>query len=301
MSICVVQTRPGIGDMCVFLPYIHLIAKEKKEKVTIIAKARSRAKDFLEHDPYVLKVIYIDEKNKKKNKIDILKILLKERFKEIYILQFDVKFYFLSKLARIKKIYKYGFRKKNVSITEFINKKTSEWLNNQQIKPACKIYLGANIKRNKKIVIGIGGSGANKKWPLKNFIDLALCLKKIYQNYTIIIAGGEEEKKDANKISKIIGENTISLCEMNIKQSLEKINGSSFYIGNDTGFMHLCGSIGMKSFGLFGDTPINYAAYNNLILPIMPEGKTMISHEDQSMHLITVDHVLSTIKKNLAT
>ena len=34
MSICVVQTRPGIGDMCVFLPYIHLIAKEKKEKVT---------------------------------------------------------------------------------------------------------------------------------------------------------------------------------------------------------------------------------------------------------------------------
>ena len=57
MSICVVQTRPGIGDMCVFLPYIHLIAKEKKEKVTIIAKARSRAKDFLEHDPYVLKVI----------------------------------------------------------------------------------------------------------------------------------------------------------------------------------------------------------------------------------------------------
>ena len=64
MSICVVQTRPGIGDMCVFLPYIHLIAKEKKEKVTIIAKARSRSKDFLEHDPYVLKVIYIDEKNK---------------------------------------------------------------------------------------------------------------------------------------------------------------------------------------------------------------------------------------------
>ena len=88
---------------------------------------------------------------------------------------------------------------------------------------------------------------------------------------------------------------------MNIKQSLEKINGSSFYIGNDTGFMHLCGSIGMKSFGLFGDTPINYADYNNLILPIMHEGKTMISHEDQSMHLITVDHVISTIKKNLAT
>ena len=66
MSICIVQTRPGIGDMCVFLPYIHLIAKNSKEKVTIITKERSRAKDFLQYDPNILKIIYIDENNKKK-------------------------------------------------------------------------------------------------------------------------------------------------------------------------------------------------------------------------------------------
>ena len=61
---------------------------------------------------------------------------------------------------------------------------------------------------------------------------------------------------------------------MSIKESLDEISGASFYVGNDTGFMHLCGSIGIKSFGLFGDTPINYVSYNKLILPIMPRGKT---------------------------
>ena len=86
---------------------------------------------------------------------------------------------------------------------------------------------------------------------------------------------------------------------MSIKESLDEISGASFYVGNDTGFMHLCGSIGIKSFGLFGDTPINYVSYNKLILPIMPRGKTEITHEDQSMHLITVEHVIYIIKKNL--
>ena len=55
---------------------------------------------------------------------------------------------------------------------------------------------------------------------------------------------------------------------MSIKESLDEISGASFYVGNDTGFMHLCGSIGIKSFGLFGDTPINYVSYNKLILQI---------------------------------
>ena len=299
MSICVVQTRPGIGDMCVFLPYIHLIAKNRKEKVTIITKERSRAKDFLQYDPNILKIIYIDENNKKKSKIDILKILLKEKFSEIYILQFDLKFFFLSKLARIKKIYKYGFIKKDVSITEFIYKKTCEWLNCKQIKPECKIYLNSITSKDKKIVIGIGGSGKNKKWPINNFVNLILSLKKIYPGYKYIIAGGEEESDESNEIYQIAGPGTVSLCKMSIKESLDEISGASFYVGNDTGFMHLCGSIGIKSFGLFGDTPINYVSYNKLILPIMPRGKTVITHEDQSMHLITVEHVIYIIKKNL--
>ena len=62
MKICIVQTRPGIGDLCIFLPYIHFISNFKNSKITLITKKRTKAKEILKYDPFIEKVIYIDEK-----------------------------------------------------------------------------------------------------------------------------------------------------------------------------------------------------------------------------------------------
>ncbi|WP_440679041.1 glycosyltransferase family 9 protein [Candidatus Pelagibacter sp. HIMB1517] len=301
MKTCVIQTRPGIGDMCIFLPYIHIIAKKTNSKICLVTKSRSRAKQFLFLDPYVQKIIYLDE-DLKKNKLEIVKFLKQEKFNSVYIMQFGFKFYLFSKLAGIKAIFSYGFLKKNVSITGFIDKKVRDWLNisKELLEKKCKIYLKTENKSKKNIVIGIGGSGKNKKWPIENYIQLIAQLKRNFKDHKFIIAGGHEELGDAELIKKAFSEEIISICNMNIKDSLEIIDGSRFFVGNDTGFMHLCASLNMKSFGLFGDTPSNYAEYNNDIVAVMPKGYSIVKHNDNAMKLITVDHTLNIIMDKIS-
>ena len=68
-------------------------------------------------------------------------------------------------------------------------------MNCKQINPECKIYLNSVTSKDKKIVIGIGGSGKNKKWPINNFVNLILSLKK--KNIRVINILLQEVKKKA--------------------------------------------------------------------------------------------------------
>ena len=61
-KILVIQTRVGIGDLCVFLPCIHQIAKKNKDfELHLLTKKRSSAKDFLKYDKHVKKIFYLPE------------------------------------------------------------------------------------------------------------------------------------------------------------------------------------------------------------------------------------------------
>ena len=60
--------------------------------------------------------------------------------------------------------------------------------------------------------------------------------------------------------------------------------------------MHLSAGLKVKSFGLFGDTPTNYAEYSSYIYPILPEGYKSISHNSNAMDKISVDHVINNLR-----
>ena len=68
------------------------------------------------------------------------------------------------------------------------------------------------------------------------------------------------------------------------------------YVGTDSAFMHLSAGLGVKSFGLFGDTPTNYSEYSNLIEPIIPEGYTNIGHDSKAMNDITIEKVCNKVE-----
>ena len=89
----------------------------------------------------------------------------------------------------------------------------------------------------------------------------------------------------------------ISLCEKSIKESTNLIDGSKIYIGNDTGFMHLCAGLGISSYGLFGDTPTNYSDYSNKITPITPRDIKHVGHGTMGMDKIYPEDVLEKIKE----
>ena len=56
----IIQTRPGVGDLCMFLPYIQQIKDHNKNfQFTLITKKRTAAKQILKYEQSVLSLIHI--------------------------------------------------------------------------------------------------------------------------------------------------------------------------------------------------------------------------------------------------
>ena len=58
----IVQTRPGIGDLCMFLPYIQQIKEHNKDFVfTLVTKKRTAAKQILKYDQSINQIVYLED------------------------------------------------------------------------------------------------------------------------------------------------------------------------------------------------------------------------------------------------
>ena len=302
----IVQTRPGIGDLCMFLPYIQQIKEHNKDfAFTLVTKKRTAAKQILKYEQSINQIVYLEDetiattKSKINNFFKLLNFIKKNNFSKIYIMHFSIFWFLLAKISGIKNIYKYGILKKNVDIHLNALEQNKRWLQDPNLSSQTKIiYPQNNSKNNNQIIIGIGSSGPTKKWPTENYIEL---IKKINdKNIKFYLAGGnnEIENQIANKIINEIKENRIeSLCSLSIEEIMPIINSSKLYIGNDTGFMHLSAGLNIPAIGLFGDTPLSYAKYNKNILPIIPENFKTVGHGSMAMNQITISQVLNEVKK----
>ena len=50
MKVLVIQPKIGMGDMVIYLPYIHAISKKYQTPVSILVKENSRASQLLAED-----------------------------------------------------------------------------------------------------------------------------------------------------------------------------------------------------------------------------------------------------------
>jgi heptosyltransferase-2 len=302
----IIQTRPGIGDLCMFLPYIQQIKEHNKDfAFTLVTKKRTAAKQILKYEQSLNQIVYLEDKiieitkSKINNFFKLLNFIKKNNFSKIYIMHFSIFWFLVAKISGIKKIYKYGIFKKNVDIYLNALEQNKRWLQDSNLSSQTKIaYPQNNSENNNQIIIGIGSSGPTKKWSTENYIEL---IKKINnKNIKFYLAGGsnEIENQIANKIINEIKDNRIeSLCSLSIEEIMPIINSSKLYIGNDTGFMHLSAGLNIPAIGLFGDTPLSYANYSKNILPIIPENFKTVGHNSMAMNQITVDQVLNEVKK----
>jgi heptosyltransferase-2 len=302
----IVQTRPGIGDLCMYLPYIQQIKDHNKDfQFTLITKKRTAAKQILKYEQSVNHIVYLEDeilqitKSKINNFFKILNFIKKNNFSKIYIMHFSIFWFLVAKISGIQNIYKYGIFKKSVDIYLNALEQNKKWLQDRNLSSQTKIaYPQNNNKNNNQIIIGIGSSGPTKKWPTENYIEL---IKRINnKNIKFYLAGGnnEIENQIANKIINEVKENKIeSLCSLSIEEIMPIINSSKLYIGNDTGFMHLSAGLNIPAIGLFGDTPLSYANYTKNIMPIIPKNFETVSHNSMAMNQITIEQVLNEVKK----
>ena len=105
-----------------------------------------------------------------------------------------------------------------------------------------------DLLKRKVAVFIIGGKLKIKKWPLKNWVNLA---NLIGEDYEIIIIGGPSEIEEAKYI-KSRTKNSYNFCnKFSISELFFVFKNSQIAISNDTGAMHLCDAAGTIVIGLF--------------------------------------------------
>ena len=93
----------------------------------------------------------------------------------------------------------------------------------------------------------------------------------------------------------------MTMEKLQISNILNIIKNCNLYIVN-TGFMHMSAALGIKSIGIFTDSPAySYSGYSKNIIPIVPRGETVESttHDTLGKDKISLEEVLGAAKKVL--
>jgi heptosyltransferase-2 len=205
MKVLVVQQRMGIGDMIIFLPYIHAISKKFQSQVTLLVKKNSKAEQLCQDDRHIGEIIYLDRNQDNSGGHDglfgflkLLRIVKEKKFDKIFIFNGSLRYLLLAKLAGIKSIFQYPLfiKKNNIVLTakkliedtfqENISSQPILSLSEEKIKGAKKKYNFSNSFKH--VCIGFSASGPTKRWNIEKYIKLAEEInKKISCKLQIIV------------------------------------------------------------------------------------------------------------------
>ena len=105
----------------------------------------------------------------------------------------------------------------------------------------------------KKVVVGIGAGDGNRRYPVEKYL---IALDELARkNLAFVIVGGRDELDDATylernlphgKVLNLVGKTTLRQTEAVISQS-------DFYVGNDTGVMHMAAAAKLPCLVLYRD------------------------------------------------
>ncbi len=305
MKILIIQQRYGIGDMVIFLPYIHAISKKFDTPVSLLSKESSKASDIFEQDKHVKEIIKLDkDKDGLGGFLKLSKELKKRNFDKIFIFNSSLRYSLIAKFSGAKSIFQYPlFRSKDnivISAKVFTEKVIGQVVSTE---PDLKISNTEKSfdKNFKHICLGISASGPTKRWDIENYIKLCRELLKTKKCKFYIAAG----KNDINLINKIknsdVEKNCTSFENLSIKETLPIIKNCDCYIGSDTGFAHLAVGLGIKSLTLFMDSPVMaYGKYSSRMIVVEPEGeKNSTTHDTLGKDKISFTEVLAKANKIL--
>jgi len=316
MKVLVIQQRMGIGDMIIFLPYIHTISKKFHTPVSLLVKKNSKVEELCAEDRHIDEIIYLDRNKNSTGRHDgwlgffsLLHDIKKKKYDKIFIFNGSLRFLLLAKLAGIKSIFQYPLfiKKNNIvltakkliedSIQENISTQPTLYLNKEKIEQAKNKYNFSNNLNH--ICVGFSASGPTKRWGIEKYIKLTEEINKIKLCKFYLAGGKNDEKLFKQFISSSVGNKCVSFRDLSIQETLPIIKNCNIYIGNDTGWLHISSSLNIKCLALFMDSPVQaYGKYSKNISVIVPDGETEVSttHGTSGKDRINFDQVL---KKSL--
>jgi ADP-heptose:LPS heptosyltransferase len=189
----------------------------------------------------------------------------------------------------------YDFVKK-ISFISQINKIPELKVSDKWISNAREI-LNTNKFLNKDFAIIMPFSGQEyKNWPLENYIEIIKYLKDKY-NICSIIVSDESNSNILEKYTSILSNYRSIVIKTELSNICGLMNIGNFYLGNDTGLLHINSALGKLSFGIlgneFGDRFYPYSD-NNIAINYRSK-----EYSRDNIKNITVDYVKNIINNEI--
>ena len=321
-NICVVYTHHKLGDLIWQLPYIKAISDHHKQKVDLIVREKTQAKNILKDLNHINLINYNNFRKGFFYWVDVyklIKIYLKNKYSHVYILDKVNKPAVAAKICGIKNIVGPGIgnQKKWLTVKNFL--KQEDWnlsyseqsqkilsinsISLKEVYPNISININ-RLKNNnsdlllpgKKISFGIDSFEDYKMWYEESFVKLAELLyqKNLFEQIYLIC--GQEKSYLAENIINLSDRNYFINCSnKNLGGIVLALKNSDFFVGNNSGPLNLSAALGVKSFGLIANDPIDELKYSKIQI-ITPENYDNLRDRNrEGMKKLTVKRVFKQI------
>ena len=282
-----------IGDTILASSIINfLIDENNQSKFTIVTSPFS--KDLYEKMPHLEKIIVINKKKYGLHWLNVWQSCIFKKWDLVVDLRSSITAYLL--FAKSRKIFKGNDNfHKIIQFTNFLktSKKISPFIwydSTDELESENKIKTSGPF-----IAVSPYSNWKQKDWAIEKYFELFK--NDFFKNYTIIFTGISKDIPNREKFFKMIDDSSLNIINLfdwgNLRHMIPIFNKCSFFIGSDSGLMHLAASTKCKTFALFGPT-------NEIVYGPWGDHKVIKSSDypalDDPLNL-SVEKVLNIIKK----
>lgn len=292
----VIQTKPGIGDVMWHLPFIRAIAAVSPGgQVTFLSPPTSGAGELLAAEPAVAEILYYEhsgsELRRGINMIRLAGLLRRCRFRKVWILDYTVRAAMAALFAGIPERIGVGITAQRFYITNkgidesHRHDHPIEWLVTLMAEmgvplattepdlrvPADMLAAIDNRFAGRPrpwIVLGLGGSHADKDWPDRVWMEFLAGLRGRISGTVFFIGGPAHITRADGLIARTQGAGAVNGCDLKLIEAAALLRHADLFIGTDSGPMNLAAAVGTDAFAFFGQTPVlTYSKYIHAIVP----------------------------------
>ena len=321
-NICIVYTHHKLGDLIWQLPYIKAISDHHDQKVDLIVRKKTQAKNILKDINHINLINYNDFRKGIYYWIDVLKLIsifFTNKYTHVYILDKVNKPAIAARLSGVKNIIGPGIgnQKKWLTVNKFLT--NEDWkmsyseqsqkllsinsINLNSIYPEIEVDPTRYEKdhsdliiQGKKISFGIDSFEDYKMWYEDYFIQLAdkLYQKKLF-DYIYLICGADKSYLADNIIKNSKKNYFINCSKKDLGGIIFALKNSNFFVGNNSGPLNLAAALKIPSFGLIANDPVDELKFSKINI-ITPENYDNIRcRERNGMKKLSVERVFTKI------
>jgi len=100
------------------------------------------------------------------------------------------------------------------------------------------------------VAVGAGSKMKVKRWPRERYAEV---VKRLIEEYDIwpVVFGGKEDEQLARSLVEDWGRGYVAAGRLSVREGIAAMGRCAFYLGNDTGTMHMAVAAGLKCAAVF--------------------------------------------------